>query len=163
MEKMPPIQKIYEAYTALADDRFDLAPDRLRVRSSDGAKEYTVVRDGDTYRANDNATYWQGYAGYPVIVAMLLNGELPYDADVASWFAGVPWKRLNDAAHGDYNAALLEAFKLKGLTDTQILQAEEQANVDYETLRELPLRVGRLKVPVTFFDGDSSDDEGRTS
>lgn len=157
MEKMPPIQKIYEAYTALADDRFDLAPDRLRVRSSDGAKEYTVVRDGDTYRANDNATYWQGYAGYPVIAALLLDGELPYDADVASWFAGVPWKELNTAARNDYDAALREAFRLKGLTDTQILQAEEQASRDYEALRELPLKVGRLKDPVTFFDGSAAE------
>ena len=84
MEKMPPIQKIYEAYTVLADDRFDLSPDELRVRSSDGSKEYTVIKDGDTYRANDNGTYWQGYPGYPVIAALLLDGALPYDADVAS-------------------------------------------------------------------------------
>lgn len=157
MQKLPPIQKIYEAYTALADDRFDLAPDRLRVRSSDGAKEYTVVRDGDTYRANDNATYWQGYAGYPVIVALLLDGALPYDADVASWFAGIPWKQLNTAAHNDYDAALQEAFRLKGLTDTQILQAQEQATLDYEALHELPLKVGRLKDPVTFFDGNAAE------
>ncbi len=36
MEKLPPIQKIYEAYSALADDRFDLQPESATVRSSKG-------------------------------------------------------------------------------------------------------------------------------
>lgn len=144
MKKVPPMQKIYEAYTVLADDRFELTPEGLTVWSSDHTKTYTVIKDGNTYRSNDNATYWQGYPGYPVIVALLLEGLLPYDAEVASWFSGVPWKALNSAARNDYDAALQEAFRLKNLNDTQIIQAEEQAGEGYEALRELPIEVGRL-------------------
>lgn len=149
MEKLPPIQKIYEAYSVLADDRCDLAPGHLIVRSSDGAKEYTVTWDAaGHYKSNDNATYWQGYAGYPVIAALLMQGRLPLNETVADWFAGVPWKRLNDAHKGDYEAALQEALDLKGLDMAQRLQAEEAANEDMGVLRELPITVGRLNEPV---------------
>ena len=148
MKKLPPVQKIYEAYSVLADDRFDLAPERLAVRSSDFTKEYTVTWEDGVYRSNDNATYWQGYAGYPVIAALLLQGKLPYDAEVCSWFSAVPWKQLNDEFKGDYDAALQQAFRLKNLDDTQILRAEEAASEALEALRELPLEVGRLSQPV---------------
>lgn len=149
MEKLPPVQKVYEAFSALADDRFDLAPSELKVHSSDGTKEYTVTWDDDGhYRSNDNATYWQGYAGYPVIVALLLQGRLPLDETVASWFAGIPWKRLNDAHKRDYDAATAEAFRLAGFSMPQQLQAEEAAAEAMEALRELPVTVGRLATPV---------------
>ena len=70
MEKLPPVEKVYEAWTALVDDRYDLSPEALIVRSSDGSKEYRVTWDDEgRYRSNDNATFWQGYAGYPVIMA----------------------------------------------------------------------------------------------
>ena len=149
MEKLPPLQKFYEAYSAIADDRFDLAPQQLMVRSSDGAKEYTVTWDDEGhYRSNDNATYWQGYAGYPVLVALLLQGRLPLDEEVATWFAGVPWKQLNEAHKRDYDAALEEAFDLKGLDMAQRLQAEAAVDADQEALAELSVTVGRLSEPV---------------
>lgn len=149
MEKLPPIEKIYEAFSAVADDRFDLAPEKLTVRSSDGSKEYTVTwDDAGNYRSNDNATYWQGYAGYPVIVALLLQGRLPLDEEVAAWFADVPWKRLNDAHKRDYAAALQEAFDLKGLDMPQRLQAEEAADEAMAALAELDITVHRLSDPV---------------
>lgn len=152
MKKLPPLQKIYEAYSALADERFDLTPECLLVRSSDGSKEYTVTWEDGVYRSNDNATYWQGYAGYPVIVALLLQGELPYDSDVASWFSGIPWKQLNDTHKRDYDAALQEAFALKNLDKGQILRVQQLATEDHEALAALPIEVGRLSVPVNKLD-----------
>ena len=148
MKKLPPVQKIYEAYSAIADERFDLTPEALTVRSSDDSKEYTVTWKDGVYRSNDNATYWQGYAGYPVIMALLLQGELPFDSEVASWFAGIPWKQLNDTHKRDYDAALEEAFGLKGLDEGQILRAQQLAAEDFEALAALPIEVGRLAVPV---------------
>ena len=85
MEKLPPVEKVYEAWTALADDRYDLSPEALIVRSSDGSKEYRVTWDDEgRYRSNDNATFWQGYAGYPVIMAFMLQGRVPFNGEVAS-------------------------------------------------------------------------------
>lgn len=148
MKKLPPLQKIFEAYSAIADERFDLTPQFLLVRSSDGSKEYTVTWEDGVYRSNDNATYWQGYAGYPVIVALLLQGELPYDAEIASWFANIPWKQLNDTYKRNYDAALQEAFSLKNFDESQILRAQQIATEDYEALAALPIEVGRLSTPV---------------
>ena len=85
MEKLPPVEKVYEAWTALADDRYDLSPEALIVRSSDGSKEYRVTWDDEErYRSNDNATFWQGYAGYPVIMALMLQGRVPFNGEVLS-------------------------------------------------------------------------------
>lgn len=145
MEKLPPIEKVYEAYSVLADERFDLAPDHLTVRSSDGTRTYTVTWDDEgRYRSDDSATYWQGYAGYPVIAALLLQGRLPLDAEVAGWFRGVPWKALNDAHKRDYAAAAAEAFARMGLDMSQTLRAEEAADEVMAALAALPVSVGRL-------------------
>ena len=86
--KQPPQAKIYEAFSALADGRVRLAgPGAAAVVSSNGDKTYTVewaeVGGGLTVTANDNASYWQGYAGYPIIAALLLLGRL--HADARSW------------------------------------------------------------------------------
>ena len=149
MEKLPPVEKVYEAYSVLADERFELAPNRLLVRSSDGTKEYAVTwDDAGHYRSNDSATYWQGYAGYPVIAALLMQGRLPLDEEMADWFAGIPWKGLNDAHKRDYAAAAREAFGIAGLDMSQVLRAEEAANEVLAALAELPITVGRLADPV---------------
>ncbi|MGI6218094.1 MAG: hypothetical protein ACOYIK_10855, partial [Coriobacteriales bacterium] len=78
MKKMPPIEKVYEAWTALADGRVTLeggateagTSGKATVESSNGSKTYTVVWDADRYASTDNATYWQGYPGYPVIAVL---------------------------------------------------------------------------------------------
>lgn len=57
MEKLPPIEKIYEAYSAIADGRVTLGDGQAKVTSSDGAKTYTVSWNESEYRSNDNATY----------------------------------------------------------------------------------------------------------
>ena len=85
------------------------------MRSSDGSKEYRETWDDEgRYRSNDNATFWQGYAGYPVIMALMLQGRVPFNGEVAAWFKGIPWKALNDAHKRDYAAALAEAFERAG-------------------------------------------------
>ena len=57
MEKMPPIAKIYEAYTCIADKRIQLEENRAFVTSSDGKKKYTVLWKENIYVSNDNATF----------------------------------------------------------------------------------------------------------
>ena len=119
MEKLPPVEKVYEAWTALVDDRYDLSPEALIVRSSDGSKEYRVTWDDEgRYRSNDNATFWQGYAGYPVIMALMLQGRVPFNGEVAAWFKGIPWKALNDAHKRDYAAAL---ERIKDVLDSRTM------------------------------------------
>ena len=69
MQKLPPIEKIYEAYSAIVDGRIALFENYATVLSSNREKEYTVTWENDVYSANDNATYWQGYAGRSFVSA----------------------------------------------------------------------------------------------
>lgn len=61
MEKLPPEEKVYEAWTAIADGRVNLdeAARTATVRSSDGTQTYTIQWDADRreYSSNDNASY----------------------------------------------------------------------------------------------------------
>lgn len=56
MDTFPPIAKIYEAYSAIADGRVEMSDTKAYVESSDHKKCYTV-------RFDDYATLWQHYAG----------------------------------------------------------------------------------------------------
>lgn len=98
--------------------------------------------DEGRYRSNDNATFWQGYAGYPVIMALMLQGRVPFNGEVAAWFKGIPWKALNDAHKRDYAAALAEAFERAGLDMPRQLQAEEAAAEVMEACGSCPLLSG---------------------
>jgi len=110
--KMPPLIKIYEALGALADGRVQLTDDhRALVASSDGAKIYEVELTGQVISANDNASYWQGYLGYPAIAVMIARGLLPADPAALSALRGIPWKELNHRFHNDYGRTLEEVAR----------------------------------------------------
>jgi hypothetical protein len=77
--KMPPKEKILEAYSAIADRRIDMHENSAEVHSSDASKTYLVEWEGDTFASSDPATYWQSYPGYPVLAVLLKQGRLPLD------------------------------------------------------------------------------------
>lgn len=83
MLKLPPIEKIPEAYSAIADNRVVMSEHSALVDSSDYTKRYTVTWDEDVYTANDNASIWQGYAGYPMIAVLMLQGKLSLNIHIA--------------------------------------------------------------------------------
>jgi hypothetical protein len=106
---MPPIAKVYEGLSAVADGRVKLTSETTaEVLSSERDKTYTVKwsQDGPGITSNDNATRWQGYVGYPIIAVLLQAGRLPYDMVVAGELAGVPWHTLNEQFKRDYDAAI---------------------------------------------------------
>ena len=83
--KLPPRAKVFEAFSAVADGRVRLTgPGSATVTSSGGDKTYDVEwsEDGRTIAANDNASYWQGYLGYPALAVLLERGELRAGEDV---------------------------------------------------------------------------------
>lgn len=112
--KTPKIVKVYEALSAVGAGRVRIeAPDRAKVTSSDGSKEYAVHwrEDWSAATANDNLTRWQSQIGYPIIAAMLLTGKLTYSSEVATALADVAWKRLNDELKRDYDLAIETVLK----------------------------------------------------
>lgn len=150
MEKLPPIEKVYEALSAVADGRVTLRPDERQatVVSSNGAKAYTVAwsEDGSTYSSNDNATYWQGYAGYPVIAVLMEQGRLPLDRAVADGFAHVNWTELNERCQRDYARAVRAVVDERGL-DAARAQAAAQAAYDALAGLDLSVKRGSAKPP----------------
>ena len=140
--KMPPKEKIPEAYSAIADGRVHIGDDNTAtVRSSDGAKTYTVKWQGDTYTSDDNATYWQGYPGYPVLAVLMLQKKLPYDPAIAPYFVGINWHSLNSAHKRNYAAALNEA--LENLNQNERQTVDTEIDKCFESLKHLDLTIKR--------------------
>lgn len=109
--KLPPIEKIPEAYGAIADGRVAMKDSSADVVSSDGTKTYRVRWNGDLYSSDDNASKWQGYTGYPIVAVLLLQGRLPLNQDVMTLFKGIPWKELNKKHKNKYAEALAEVLE----------------------------------------------------
>lgn len=108
MNKMPPIEKIHEAYSAIADNRVIIDNDTAKVTSSNYVKEYTVTWKDNIYTSNDNASYWNGYAGYPIIAVLMLQGKLKLNHSIVKCFKGINWTELNAKHKANYAKAVSE-------------------------------------------------------
>lgn len=146
MKKMPPIQKILEAYTAIVDKHVELKNNEALVTSSNGAKTYTVSCEDNIYHSNDNATYWQGYAGYPIIAVLMLQGKIPFDQKLADNFASVNWNEVNAKFKRNYAKAASEVIKEKRLDEKEVMAELEKV---YRALKDLPITIkrGALRPP----------------
>ena len=149
--KIPPRAKVFEAFTAVADGRVRLTgPGSATVTSSRRDKTYDVEwsDDGRTVTANDNASYWQGYLGYPIVAVLLARGELRADDAAVKAMAGVPWHDLNRRFKRDYEAAVAQVLGelvARG-GDPALVEREVAAVLDQ--LRALDLqREGRGRRP----------------
>lgn len=123
MNKMPPNEKIYEAFSAIADNRVVMDIDTAKVISSNNAKEYLVTWRDDIYTSNDNASYWGGYAGYPIIAVLILQGKLSLDHTIIKYFKGINWTELNAKYKGKYASAvseIMDSLAAKGINGTAI-------------------------------------------
>mgnify|MGYP001001358446 CR=1 FL=1 len=144
MGKMPPIEKIYEAYSAVADSRVQMTADaEAHIRSSGGEKEYTVTWDGDTYFSNDSASYWQGYPGYPVIAVLMLQGRLPLNRQIAALFSGVNWSALNKKYRRNYAKAAVEVLAAIEANGGDVAAITAEIERVYEEIRELSITIRR--------------------
>jgi hypothetical protein len=149
--KMPPLAKIYEAFGALADGRVQFNDQsHASVQSSDGSKTYQVEISADarTVASNDNASYWQGYLGYPAIAVMLRRDLCPVRAEIIDALAGIPWKELNRRFRNDYDRTIEEMMRLaqeRGIHPALIAAEAEKVLVKLKELA--PLRGSRSRPP----------------
>lgn len=107
--KHPPRAKVYEALSAVADGRVIMEnSNRATVLSSNRDKGYRVewTPGFAAISSNDNASYWQGYAGYPIIAVLLAGGAIPFDEPTAKLLAGVEWNSINKEYKRDYDRAV---------------------------------------------------------
>lgn len=145
MKKLPPIEKVFEAWTALADNRVVMHAGYADISSSDGEKSYIVKFSGNQYSSDDNATYWQGYPGYPVIAVLMLQDKLPYDKEEAELWKNINWTLLNKSHKNKYAEAVEEVAKDRGINLEKSYQAAERVMA---VLSKLPLEIKRkIKLP----------------
>lgn len=147
---MPPLVKVYEALGAIGDGRVRIAnAHRSFVTSSDGSKTYEVEtsEDGAEISSNDNASYWQGYLGYPAIAVMIARGLIRPDEAAVRALAGIPWKQLNTRYRSDYNRTIEDVARRAAERgcDPVALRAAVQAVLD--SLRALAPRRGPRRRP----------------
>ena len=148
---MPPVVKVYEALGAIGDGRVRIEDGRFAiVTSSDGAKNYEVEtsEDGREVASNDNASYWQGYLGYPAIAVLMERGFYRPPANVCDALAGIPWKELNRQFKNDYTRTIAEVERQleQGGHDPDAVRSEADAVLDF--LRRLrPVRGKRTRPP----------------
>lgn len=140
MEKFPPIAKIYEAYTCIADNRIEMKENEAIVSSSDGKKKYTIKWKDNQYASNDNATFWQGYPGYPVLAVLMLQNKLSYNNEIIALFGGINWHELNDKYKRDYNAAVEEVLESIPYNSASIKEETEKI---YEEIKNLNIIIKR--------------------
>lgn len=137
LKKLPPEEKVYEAFSAIGDQRITMGDQSAEVRSSDGSKTYTVEWDEHRYASDDNATFWQGYPGYPVIAVLMKQGKLSCDEAVCMKMKGIPWKQLNDRHKRNYAEAVMEVLenlKQQGAETADITALAETVNNELKTI-----------------------------
>ena len=149
--KMPPLVKVYEALGAIGDGRVRIEDSRrAMVTSSDGSKTYEVETsaDGREISSNDNASYWQGYVGYPAIAVLLARGFYHPSENVTGALAGVAWKELNRKFKNDWAMTIAEVEKKleQAGHDPGAVRSEAEAVLSF--LRALrPVRGKRSRPP----------------
>jgi hypothetical protein len=142
--ELPPIAKVYEALSAVADGRVTITGEtNAQVVSSARDKTYTVKWSPDFRQitANDNASRWQGYIGYPIIAVLLFLKRIDYAPDAAKALANVPWNELNKQYRRDYDRAIDHA--LKNVADPDAIRVEAQRIFDQLAELELEKLTGR--------------------
>jgi hypothetical protein len=143
----PPIEKIYEAYSAIADGRVKMFQNYALVRSSDNRKEYTIEWEDNVYSSNDNASFYQGYLGYPVIAVLMIQNKIKYSPSIARFFEGIEWKKLNTEHKNKYSKVvdiILADFSSKEINVNRIIDEVEDI---YQKLKTLDILYIRSKNP----------------
>ena len=144
MKKLPPLEKVYEAWTALADHRVDLKEGYADVSSSDGEKSYVVTFSGNQYSSDDNATFWQGYPGYPVIAVMMMQNKLPYNKEEAVLWKNINWTRLNKDHKNKYAETVKEIAEERHI---DLDKSNKEAEKVMEALKDIPIEIKRKIKP----------------
>ncbi len=135
--KLPPIEKIHEAYSAIADCRITLRDNEADVLSSDLSKKYLVKWNDEIYSSNDNASYWKGDLGYPIIAVLMLQEKLPLNKEIAKHFKGINWKKLNTEHKNQYSKAvkqIMDELKTAGVDCDEINKEIDKVYKEMENL-----------------------------
>ena len=141
------ISKVYEAYTALADNRIEKIDDSLYlVTSSDNTKKYTIKRGENLFSSNDNATLWQHYAGYPILAVRRYENRIPYSKDILPLRKNICWKKENTKFKNDYDKAIEAVLSDHTLEDKERIKKAVEETVKGIETKEYVVKGNRAKL-----------------
>lgn len=144
--KMPPIEKIHEAYGAIVDNRIILREEEADVSSSDLTKTYLVTWKDNVYTSNDNASYWQGYVGYPILAVLMLQGKLSLNHEIAERFKGIDWKKRNTEHKNNYAEVVKKIMDELKASGVDIEAIDKEIQKVYKEIEGLEISTKRSKL-----------------
>lgn len=122
--KLPHINKIYEAMTAIADDRiiitaqstdmFGVETITASVQTSSRDKSYTVNYQPaiNLIMSNDNSAYRNDEISYPMIALLLIIGILPRDDTQIAKLANIRRKAINTQYQNNWDQSTSHVLNL---------------------------------------------------
>ena len=147
---MPPLVKVYEALGAIGDGRVhEKSGSAAEVVSSDHSKTYQVEvsADGREVSSNDNASYWQGYLGYPGIAVMIARGLLGARDETTRALAGIPWKEIIRRFKNDYERTIAEVARIVAARGGNFDDIRAEAESILAAMRAMAPRRGARRRP----------------
>jgi DNA-directed RNA polymerase beta subunit len=130
MNWIPPKDEhiIYEALSAIADERFKLITDtKAQCVSTSRGKFYEIEIDESTnsIMSNDNMAYYIGEISYPMVAMMFYKNIISFDKDILHLFKGIEWKKINQKNKNNYMLSVKE-----------VLEKLEEQKIDTEKIEE---------------------------
>ena len=152
--KKPHISKIYEALTAIADDRIEINGNKAKCYSSTGDKFYDIQYDpiNGGIMSNDNSAYYTYSLSYPMIAYLMLINKIPYEKKLLDILKDICWNDINKSFKNDYDKSIklvLGELKSEG-EDIDFVRNEIQKI--YNLVCKLEIKTfGKLQKPVKGF------------
>ncbi len=122
---------IYEALSAIADNRFELIDEcNAKCTSTSKGKFYSIQYDKslNAIMSNDNMAYYRGEVSYPMVAMLLVIGAFEYDKTILEALKEIPWKDINQRNKNDYMRSVEEVLRdleTKGI-DVEKIKTETQ-------------------------------------
>ena len=103
--KKPHISRIYEALTAIADNRIEINGNRAKCYEFGNDRVYDIQYDpvNGSIMSNDNSSYRKGELWYPSLALLLFLDVLDYQFDYGEALAGIEWKSLNTINNNNFD------------------------------------------------------------
>jgi hypothetical protein len=120
---LPHVNKIYEAMTAIADNRISITSQTIdllwvetitaSVQTSSRDKSYTVTYQPTTSQimSNDNSAYRNDEISYPMIALLMIINQLPRDDEQITKLANIHWKTINTQYKNNRDQSTLHVLK----------------------------------------------------
>ncbi len=152
--KKPHIFKIYEALTAIADDRIEINGNNAKCYSFAGDKFYDIQYDpiNGGIMSNDNSAYYTYSLSYPMIAYLMSINKIPYEKKLLDILKDICWNDINKSFKNDYDKSIklvLGELKREG-QDIDFIRNEIQKIYNFVCKLEIKT-LGKLQKPVKGF------------